>query len=118
MLNTNDFETEKLNIANFQGNAVINYTEAEIPYTRIIEHKHFEFGSQPTTIITREYPATWKQGDEPAKVQTDKPGCYNLMAREYQYNGKDASTVNQIETSSSAVIHLINKPLSYKKPKE
>ena len=61
---------------------------------------------------------SWKQGDEPAKVLTDKPGCYNLMAREYQYNGKDASTVNQIETSSSAVIHLIDKPLSYTKPKE
>ena len=44
-----------------------------------------------------------------------KEGCYNLMAREYQYNGKDAKTVNQIETSSSAVIHLIDKPLSYKK---
>ena len=66
------FETEKLNIANFQGNAVINYTEAEIPYTRIIEHKHFEFGSQPTTIITREYPATWKQGDEPYYAVNDE----------------------------------------------
>ena len=66
------FETEKLNIANFQGNAVINYTEAEIPYTRIIEHKHFEFGNQPTTIITREYPATWKQGDEPYYAVNDE----------------------------------------------
>ena len=66
------FETEKLNIANFQGNAVINYTEAEIPYTRIIEHKYFEFGNQPTTIITREYPATWKQGDEPYYAVNDE----------------------------------------------
>lgn len=66
------FETEKLNIANFQGNAVINYTEADIPYTRIIEHKHFEFGNQPTTIITREYPATWKQGDEPYYAVNDE----------------------------------------------
>lgn len=66
------FETEKLDIANFQGNAVINYTEAEIPYTRIIEHKHFEFGNQPTTIITREYPATWKQGDEPYYAVNDE----------------------------------------------
>ena len=50
---------------NHQGNAVVNYTERQIPYTRIIEHKHFEFGSQPDTVITREYPADWKKGDEP-----------------------------------------------------
>ena len=50
---------------NFQGNAVVNYTEKEVPYTRIIEHKHFEFGTQPDTIITREYPAAWNRGDEP-----------------------------------------------------
>lgn len=66
------FETEKLGIENYQGNAVINYTEAEIPYTRIIEHKHFEFGTQPTTIITKEYPATWKQGDEPYYAVNDE----------------------------------------------
>jgi len=59
------FETEALAQANYQGNAVVNYTEREIPYTRIIEHKHFEFGEQPSTIITREYPADWAQGDEP-----------------------------------------------------
>lgn len=51
--------------SNYQGNAVINYTEKEIPYTRIIEHKHFEFGSGKDTVITKEYPATWKKGDEP-----------------------------------------------------
>ena len=50
---------------NYQGNAVVNYTEREIPYTRIIEHKHFEFGTQPDTVITREYPAAWVKGDEP-----------------------------------------------------
>ena len=50
---------------NYQGNAVVNYTEREIPYTRIIEHKHFEFGTQPDTVITKEYPADWKKGDEP-----------------------------------------------------
>lgn len=61
------FETEEKNVGNYQGNAVINYTEAEIPYTRIIEHKHFEFGKgdPDKTIITREYPADWKRGDEP-----------------------------------------------------
>ncbi len=59
------FETEKLEEENHQGVAVVNYTEREIPYTRIIEHKHFEFGTGPTTVITREYPADWEVGDEP-----------------------------------------------------
>ncbi len=59
------FETEVLDIDNYQGNAVVNYTDAETPYTRIIEHKHFEFGSQPKTVISREYSAEWKPGDEP-----------------------------------------------------
>lgn len=59
------FETEKLDIENYQGNAVVNYTDAEVPYTRIIEHKHFEFGKQPVTIISREYSSEWKKGDEP-----------------------------------------------------
>jgi len=58
------FETEILEEENYQGNAVVNYTEREIPYTRIIEHKHFEFGMQPVTVITKEYPAEWKQGIE------------------------------------------------------
>ena len=60
------FETKLLEgCDNYQGNAVVNYTEREVPYTRIIEHKHFEFGTQPDTVITKEYPATWKKGDEP-----------------------------------------------------
>ena len=59
------FETEKLDMENYQGNAVVNYTEREVPYTRIIEHKHFEFGKQPTTIISREYSSEWKPGVEP-----------------------------------------------------
>ena len=59
------FETETLDIPDFQGNAVVNYNEYEVPYTRIIEHKHFEYGTQDKTIITREYPAAWKEGDEP-----------------------------------------------------
>ncbi len=50
---------------NYQGNAVVNYTEREVPFTRIIEHKHFEFGKQPDTVITHEYPTTWKPGMEP-----------------------------------------------------
>ena len=59
------FETETLDMENYQGNAVVNYTDAETPYTRIIEHKHFEFGAQPKTVISREYSAEWKVGDEP-----------------------------------------------------
>lgn len=59
------FETEVKDIENYQGNAVVNYTEYEIPYTRIIEHKHFEYGTQGKTVITREYPDKWEQGKEP-----------------------------------------------------
>lgn len=60
------FETEELpDEDNYQGNAVVNYTEREVPYTRIIEHKHFEFGTGLGTVITREYPAEWHKGDEP-----------------------------------------------------
>lgn len=59
------FETEVLEEENHQGVAVVNYTAREIPYTRIIEHKHFEFGTQPKTVITREYPADWQEGMEP-----------------------------------------------------
>jgi len=59
------FETEELSESNYQGSAVVNYTDRETPYTRIIEHKHFEFGNQDTTVITKEYPADWKIGDEP-----------------------------------------------------
>ncbi len=59
------FETEELPEENYQGNAVVNYTDREVPYTRVIEHKHFEFGKQPTTVISREYSAEWKPGLEP-----------------------------------------------------
>ncbi|MCR0204563.1 UDP-galactopyranose mutase [[Clostridium] innocuum] len=59
------FEEEVLDIENYQGNAVVNYNSADEPYTRIIEHKHFEYGTQEKTIITREYPMAWQKGDEP-----------------------------------------------------
>ena len=59
------FENELLNTDNYQGNAVVNYTSAKVPYTRIIEHKHFEFGKQEKTVISREYPAEWHKGIEP-----------------------------------------------------
>ena len=59
------FETEVLDCENYQGNAVVNYTDREIPYTRIIEHKHFAFGKQEKTVISREYSSAWKVGMEP-----------------------------------------------------
>jgi len=59
------FETEVLDTQNFQGNAVVNYTSVNVPFTRIIEHKHFEFGTQERTVITREYPMEWSPGCEP-----------------------------------------------------
>ena len=58
------FETERLEEVNHQGVAVMNYTEREVPYTRVIEHKHFEFGTQPITYVTKEYPADWQPGEE------------------------------------------------------
>jgi UDP-galactopyranose mutase len=58
------FESETLNIANFQGCAVVNHTSADVPFTRIVEHKHFERGEQAHTVITREYPQEWRPGDE------------------------------------------------------
>lgn len=67
---------------NYQGNAVVNYTEREVPYTRIIEHKHFEFGKGKGTVITREYPATWKPGDEPYYPVNDERN--NKLFAEYQ----------------------------------
>ena len=59
------FETQLLDQQDFQGRAIVNYTDKETPYTRIIEHKHFAYGKQDKTVITREYPKEWKQGDEP-----------------------------------------------------
>lgn len=59
------FETEVLEEENHQGVAVVNYTDRETPYTRVIEHKHFAFGTQPKTVVTKEYPAEWTEGMEP-----------------------------------------------------
>lgn len=66
------FETEVLDKPNFQGNAVVNYTDAETPFTRIIEHKFFEFGTQQKTVISREYSSEWKRGDEPYYPVNDR----------------------------------------------
>jgi UDP-galactopyranose mutase len=76
------FETEELDIDNFQGNAVVNYTSREVPWTRIIEHKHFEFGTQPTTVITREYPLEWEPGVEPYYPINDEKN--EILANRYR----------------------------------
>lgn len=76
------FETEELDIDNFQGNAVVNYTSRDVPWTRIIEHKHFEFGSQPTTVITREYPLEWEPGVEPYYPINDEKN--EILASKYR----------------------------------
>jgi len=76
------FEHERLDIEDFQGNAVVNYPEAIYPYTRIIEHKHFTFGKQPFTVITKEYPKTFENGDEPFYPINDE---YNMkLLAQYQ----------------------------------
>lgn len=90
------FETEVLDMENYQGNAVVNYTEYEIPYTRIIEHKHFEFQCQngtqnPKTVITREYPHTWKHGDEPYYPMNDEKN--NAMYEQYQKKAQQEEKV-------------------------
>ncbi|SER55326.1 UDP-galactopyranose mutase [Gracilibacillus ureilyticus] len=76
------FKTRIEDTANFQGNAVVNYTDSETPYTRIIEHKHFEFGTQEKTVITEEYPREWKKGDEPYYPINDEKN--NQIYRKYK----------------------------------
>lgn len=81
------FETKRLDIPDFQGNAVVNYTSADVPYTRIIEHKHFEYGTQPATVVTYEYPEAWDDSREPYYPVNDRrneaiAAEYKRMARE------------------------------------
>ncbi len=108
------FETEVLDIPNFQGNAAVNYTDRETPWTRIIEHKWFEFGTQPKTVISREYSSEWKLGDEPYYPVNDaKNGAlyaqYKALAEgeqnivfggrlgEYKYYDMDAVIASALE---------------------
>lgn len=86
------FETEELDMENYQGNAVVNYTDREVPYTRIIEHKHFEFGTQPTTIISREYSAEWKPGMEPYYPVNDEKNN-ELFARYKELAAKEPKVI-------------------------
>ena len=108
------FETEVLDIPNFQGNAAVNYTDRETPWTRIIEHKWFEFGTQPKTVISREYSSEWKPGDEPYyPVNDEKNGAlyqqYKALAEgeekiifggrlgEYKYYDMDAVIASALD---------------------
>ena len=86
------FETEVLDKPNFQGNAAVNYTDAGTPWTRIIEHKWFEFGAQPKTVISREYSSEWKVGDEPYYPVNDEK---NMKLYE-EYKNLSASEVKVI----------------------
>ena len=86
------FETEELDTPNYQGNAVVNYTDSEHPYTRIIEHNFFEFGTQQTTIISKEYSAEWKPGDEPYyPVNDEKNGA--LFAKYKELADKESKVI-------------------------
>ena len=85
------FETEVLDCDNYQGNAVVNYTEREVPYTRIIEHKHFEFGTQPKTVISREYSSEWTAGAEPYYPVNDDKNT--TLYQKYEELAKHESNV-------------------------
>ena len=110
------FETEVLDMPNYQGNAVVNYTDRETPYTRIIEHKHFEFGTQPKTVISREYSSEWQPGDEPYYPVNDEKNNahyeqYRALANrelnmwfggrlgEYKYYDMDAVIAAALDTA-------------------
>lgn len=115
------FENEVLDMPNFQGNAAVNYTDAETPWTRIIEHKWFEFGNQPKTVISREYSSEWKMGDEPYyPVNDEKNGKlyeeYKKLAEaenkiifggrlgEYKYYDMDAVIAAALEMTELEII--------------
>ena len=88
-----NFETEVLEgVENYQGNAVVNDTEYEVPYTRIIEHKHFTYGTQPDTVITREYPKTWSKGDEPYYPMNDEKNL-NLYEKYTELAAKEGNVI-------------------------
>ena len=85
------FEHERLDTPDYQGNAVMNFTDSETPYTRIIEHKHFEFGQQPFTVISREYSSEWTAGAEPFYTVNDDRN--NQLATEYKALGEQQKNV-------------------------
>ena len=113
------FESQVLDTDNYQGVAVVNYTDRETPYTRVIEHKHFEFGTQPKTVITREYPADWEEGMEPYYPVNDERNqdLYSRYAKlaekeervifggrlaEYKYYDMDKVILSALERAKKA----------------
>ena len=121
------FETEVLDMENYQGNAVVNYTDYEIPYTRIIEHKHFEFGKQPKTVITREYSAEWKPGAEPYYPVND-PRNDELFSK-YEQRALEEENVlfggrlgmyryMDMDKVIEEALNMVETELSYESPKE
>ena len=86
------FENERIDTDNYQGNAVVNYTDKEVPYTRIIEHKHFEFGQQDFTIISREYSVEWQPGMEPYYPVNDSMNM-NFFAKYKELADKEDKTI-------------------------
>ena len=114
------FETEVLDMPNYQGNAVVNYTDRETPFTRIIEHKHFAFGTQPKTVISREYSSEWHPGDEPYYPVNDEKNSalyakYKALADaeehvlfggrlgQYKYYDMDAVIAAALDTAAKAL---------------
>ena len=114
------FEHKHLDIEDFQGNAVVNYTEREIPYTRVIEHKHFEFGTQPTTVITYEYPDNYEKGKEPYYPVNDERNTeivnrYRELAKQYPnviFGGRlGLYTYTDMDDTVAAALDLCKKEL-------
>lgn len=114
------FETEVLDMPNFQGNAAVNYTDRETPWTRIIEHKWFEFGTQPKTVISREYSSEWKKGDEPyypvndarngalyqqykALAEREEKVIFGGRLGEYKYYDMDAVIASALELCEAEI---------------
>ena len=115
------FETEVLDTDNFQGNAVINYTDGDTPYTRIIEHKHFVFGTQPKTVISKEYSKEWDKNAEPYYPVNDEKNTalyerYKALADkeagvifggrlgQYRYYDMDAVILSALEAAEKELV--------------
>jgi UDP-galactopyranose mutase len=109
------FETEQIDCENYQGNAVVNYTGAEIPYTRIIEHKHFEFTKSAKTLISKEYSTEWKKGMEPYYPVNDERN--NTLYQHYKVLADKESNVifggRLAEYKYYDMQHIVEKVLKY-----
>lgn len=117
---TVNFETEVLDISNYQGNAVVNYTEKEVPYTRVIEHKHFEmFGAEvdacPKTVISKEYSSEWKEGSEPYYPVNDEKNN-SLYLKYKELTDKETNVIfggRLAEYKYYDMHHIVEKALNY-----